>query len=132
MSDPGPGPRQDDRKADLRELLEADRQRAVERISALSRDFSAIVDEARLSATDDEHDPEGSTSAFERSQTSALLTAANEHLAEVDHALERLAEDSYGRCERCGEPIALERLLARPAVRMCITCATEMARQGRR
>lgn len=113
-----------DDRAGFGDLLAADRERTVRRIAALTRDFTSIVDSARLSATDDEHDPEGSTIAFERSQTTALLDSANRHLAEVDVALAKLAEGTYGRCENCGEPIARERLQARPAVRTCITCAS--------
>lgn len=114
--------------AELRELLTEDRARAVERIASLSRDFTSIVEEAQLTATDDEHDPEGSTIAFERSQTSALLTAATERVADVDAALARIADGSYGHCERCGEPIAHERLLARPTTRTCIACAASSGR----
>jgi RNA polymerase-binding transcription factor DksA len=72
---------------------------------------------------DDEHDPEGSTVAFEREQYAAMRAQAQQHLADVDAALARLAAGAYGRCERCGEPIADARLDALPAARRCITCA---------
>lgn len=109
--------------AELHALLAADRERTSDRISALTRDLTSIVEATRLTATDDEHDPEGSTTAFERSQTAALLAAANDHLADVDMALERIADGNYGRCEHCSEPISHERLFARPAARTCIACA---------
>ncbi len=112
-------------------LLAADREGTMSRISALARDFTSIVDATQLTATDDEHDPEGATIAYERSQTSALLTAARSHLDDVDAALQRIADGSYGRCEHCGDPIPHERLLARPAARTCIACAAP-ARPGRR
>lgn len=118
--------------AELRELLTTDREHTSDRISALTRDFTSIVEETRLTATDDEHDPEGSTIAFERSQTNALLAAAIDHLAQVDMALERIARGSYGRCQRCEKPIAPERLLARPAARTCIACADETGQRRQR
>ena len=65
-------------------------------------------------ATDDEHDPEGATIAFERAQLAALLGQAHSHLAELDGALDRLRQGRYGRCERCGRPVGAERLAARP------------------
>lgn len=114
---------------ELHALLATERTRTAEQISALSRDFTSIVSETRLTATDDEHDPEGSTIAFERSQTSALLAAAEDHLADVDAALTKIANGNYGRCERCGEPVSRERLLARPAARTCITCAARTPRR---
>ena len=72
---------------------------------------------------DDEHDPEGATIAFERSQVGALITQARDHLAELDAAEARVADGSYGICEGCGRPIAPERLEARPVARTCVTCA---------
>ena len=109
--------------ADLHELLTADREHTVERISALTRNVGSIVDATRFTATDDEHDPEGATIAFERSQASALLASAEQHLADVDLALSRIADGTYGRCETCGEPVPRERLLARPTARTCMACA---------
>lgn len=109
--------------AELHGLLIADRERTSDLISSLARNFTSIVDATRLTATDDEHDPEGSTIAFERSQTSSRLAAAKNHLTDVDMALGRIADGNYGRCERCGAPVSRERLLARPAARTCITCA---------
>lgn len=109
--------------AELQETLAADRERTSELIGALTRDVASMLAETRLSDADDEHDPEGSTITFERSKATALLAAAREHLADVDGALRRIAAGAYGRCERCGEPIAVERLHARPAARTCITCA---------
>ncbi|MDX6235500.1 MAG: DnaK suppressor protein [Kribbellaceae bacterium] len=107
----------------LRELLTADRAATADRIATLSQDLAGMVEAARLVATDDEHDPEGSTIAFERSQTSAFLADARTHLADLDSALERIDAGDYGRCEHCGKPIAAERLLARPSARTCIDCA---------
>ena len=76
------------------------------------------------SNVDDEHDPEGSTGAFERAQAAVLLTRAENQLGEITAALERLAAHRYGRCERCDQPIAATRLEALPATRYCIGCAT--------
>lgn len=116
--------------AELHGLLTADRERTSELVTSLTRNFTSIVEATRLAATDDEHDPEGSTIAFERSQTSSLLVKATNHLADVDTALARIADGGYGRCERCGEPVSRERLLARPAARTCIACAASRPSAG--
>jgi len=107
----------------VRELLAAERAAATAAISALTRDFEGIVEAASSVGTDDEHDPEGATIAFERAQVASLLERARGRLAGVDLALARIADGSYGRCARCGEPIAAERLAARPVASACIRCA---------
>lgn len=111
------------------EALAADRADTVARIAALTREFEGIVESAALGATDDEHDPEGATIAFERAQIASLLEQARDHLADLDEAIRRIEGGIYGRCESCGQPITAERLAARPAARTCIGCA---ARPGTR
>lgn len=99
---------------EIHALLIADRERTVDLISSLSGNIASMVEAAQLTTSDDEHDPEGSTIAFERSQASTLLAAARNHLVDVDAALARIAAGSYGYCERCGGEVARDRLLARP------------------
>ena len=108
---------------ELRAILVADRAATGDRIAELSRDLEAMIEASSLVSADDEHDPEGSTIAFERSQTSTFLADARKHLDELDRALERMDTGDYGVCERCGNSIAPGRLAARPATRTCIDCA---------
>ncbi|GAB3262252.1 TraR/DksA C4-type zinc finger protein [Alteromonas gracilis] len=108
---------------DVRARLLVLRSREEQRLAALTRDFDGVVAASRDTNADDEHDPEGQTIAYERSQVAALIEQAERHLAEIEAALSRLAGDSYGVCERCGEPIAPGRLEARPTARTCVGCA---------
>jgi DnaK suppressor protein len=111
------------RMTDPRELLLAERARAGQRVAALEREFAGIAEAASAGGTDDEHDPEGATLAFERQHTAALLDQARERLTAIDAALARLEDGRYGRCDRCGQPIGADRLAARPAALTCIRCA---------
>jgi DnaK suppressor protein len=80
--------------------------------------------EARQDAnSDDEHDPEGATLAFERSQSDAMIREARGRLADVDAAVARLDAGTYGRCEVCGEAVPAGRLEIRPAARRCVAHA---------
>lgn len=106
---------------DSREALAALRADTLRRLDGLEREFRGIVESS--GAIDDEHDPEGATVAFERQHIAALLTEARRQLVQIDAALARLAEGSYGRCERCGQPIGAARLAARPLASTCIRCA---------
>ncbi len=107
-----------------RELLETERQQALRRLAGLTGDFDEVVAASRDTNADDEHDPEGATIAFERSQLSALVLQVQRHLAEVDAAIARLETGTYGLCVRCAQPIATGRLEARPAASTCISCAS--------
>jgi DnaK suppressor protein len=109
--------------ADPRELLLAERARALDLVATLEREFAGIAEAASAGGTDDEHDPEGATLAFERQHAAALLARARDHLAAVDAALARLEAGRYGVCGRCGQPIGDDRLAARPAALTCVRCA---------
>jgi DnaK suppressor protein len=103
--------------------LTADRATEVERIAGLRREFADVVAASEANIADDEHDPEGSTIAYERTQIGALIEQAERHLSEIDAALQRITDGAYGRCEVCGEAIPEQRLRARPTARTCITHA---------
>ncbi len=90
---------------------------------SLGRQFEDIVGAAELSNTDDEHDPEGSTIAFERSQVSALLSQAERDVAALQLTLAGVDDDDFGVCEQCAGPIGFERLVAVPATHRCVECA---------
>jgi DnaK suppressor protein len=107
-----------------RRLLEAEREASLERMHALERDHAGIVDAGTSANSDDEHDPEGATIAFEREHIASLLEQTRDQLSRVDAALRRLDEGSYGVCDRCGQQIAAGRLEARPTATMCISCAS--------
>ncbi|MGB7979667.1 MAG: TraR/DksA C4-type zinc finger protein [Candidatus Nanopelagicales bacterium] len=89
-------------------------------VERLDDDMTALIAASRDSNADDEHDPEGQTIAFERSQLSAVTRQARDHVEEIDAALERLRAGTYGVCEVCGRAIDPARLEARPTARTCV------------
>lgn len=90
---------------------------------ALAESLEALFTASRDSNADDEHDPEGATIGYERAQLTSLLAAARRRVVEVDDALRRVDAATYGICEECGQPIAVERLEVRPFARCCMACA---------
>jgi DnaK suppressor protein len=70
------------------------------------------------------------TQVFEQQRDLALRDKNEQHLAAVEAALRRLDEGTYGRCVRCGEPIASERLEALPWASHCIGCQRIVGRGG--
>ena len=112
----------------VHEQLQAERRRTLERLAGLAGDHDEVVAASLDTNADDEHDPEGATIAFERSQLRALVLQTEQYLTEVDAALQRLEDGTYGTCRTCGEPIGEGRLEARPVATECIGCA---GRRGR-
>lgn len=90
------------------------------RIAAQRRAVDGIVESARDANADDEHDPEGTTLAWERQQAAALAAEAQAQRTRLLAALERVAAGTYGRCEVCGRPIPAGRLEVRPAATRCV------------
>jgi RNA polymerase-binding transcription factor DksA len=105
------------------DVLLAARERALTQVADLTGDLEQMMAASESSNADDEHDPEGTTIAFERAQAGALLAQARQRLDDVEHALGLLKDGTYGQCTGCGGPIGAERLAARPAGRTCISCA---------
>ena len=109
---------------DVRGVLAAERAAVVQRAAELRGELDRLIQDSVGANADDEHDPEGATIAFERAQLSSLLGAAERRLAEIDRTVASLDAGTYGLCERCGQPIAAERLAARPTATTCVTCAS--------
>ena len=102
------------------ERLREERDAVRARLASMTADLEAVFAASQDSNADDEHDPEGQTIAYERSQLSSLIERAHAHLDELEAAMARLADGRYGLCEVCGEPIAPARLEARPTARTCV------------
>ncbi len=105
----------EERRAELRHAVISLREEAHEALANLDR--SDVFDEEPSSDPDVE-------------RTFQVADAAAERLVEVEAALERLDNGTYGTCEVCGELIAIERLEALPETRMCLECRREAERTG--
>jgi DnaK suppressor protein len=112
----------------LRGRLTDDREATALLIARLVADIDSFQISAKDSVADDEHDPEGPTLAFERSQASAILEQTRTHFAQIESALVRLDEGSFGVCTTCGRAIPVARLDARPYSTQCVVCAGRVRR----
>jgi RNA polymerase-binding protein DksA len=68
----------------------------------------------------DNHLADMATVTHDRELDEGLEEGAQQTLAQIDRALARLDDGTYGGCERCGKPIGEERLQARPWATLCI------------
>jgi DnaK suppressor protein len=70
----------------------------------------------------DEESGEGGTVTVDRERNLALSGQATLAVEEIDDALERINDKTYGYCERCYQPIPKPRLRALPYARLCVAC----------
>jgi len=112
----------------LRAVLIADREATESLITRLIADLDSFTEARKDGATDDEHDPEGPTLAFERSQSTAILEQTRQHFAQIESAMLRLDEGSFGVCATCGRDIPFARLEVRPYSTQCVSCASKARR----
>lgn len=68
------------------------------------------------------HMAEDATAAFDQATTISLRRGHERSLAQVESALQRMDEHSYGRCERCDAEIDFARLKAVPEASLCMNC----------
>lgn len=101
------------------------------RVSQLTDDMAGFFEASRNSNADDEHDAEGQTIAYARAQLSAVTDQARASLQEVEAALARVGDGTYGVCEVCGRPVSAARLQARPTARTCVDHAPPRDRYRR-
>ncbi len=105
---------------DYRALLESERDSLATQLAELGFDISGGP---RLSY--DSNFADSSQVTAERGEVEVLVGELRSALGEVERALRKLQDGTYGTCERCGEPINPARLEAMPAVKFCINCASK-------
>ena len=103
---------------DYRALLEEERGQLRDKLAELG-----FGDGGGLSY--DANFADSSQVTAERGEAEALAAKLRETLDEVEHALAKLDDGTYGRCEGCGNEINGARLEAMPAARLCIDCASK-------
>lgn len=119
---------------EIRQQLEAERQRLTSVKDALvERDVTDEEQQESVSelSSYDQHPADQGSETFERTKTLSTVEQVDNELEEVDIALRRLEDGSYGTCERCGREIDADRLRARPASRYCVEHQAEVEREAR-
>lgn len=104
-----------------RRHLSEERER-LEAVQEQYADLHNISEQASLGELSnlDQHQADIGTETFDRERDLSLLEQVEAELADIEHALERLEEGTYGTCEACGKAIGDERLEAVPAARFCL------------
>ncbi len=105
---------------EVRTHLRADVKRLTGELAEVEEDLAGMIENSGEGAGNDQADV-GSAS-FERDQEMVIVNNARDMLMQSQHALERIANRSYGQCEICGNPIGKNRLMAFPRATLCLSC----------
>lgn len=106
-----------------RKQLEEEKARLTHAIDFLEKDNPGSISDELGELADggtDNHMADTATALHDRELEAGLEEGAQQTLVEIEAALQRMEEGSYGVCEVCGEPIGAERLSAIPWTRLCI------------
>lgn len=107
--------------------LQADLARIESEMAALQTSIADVLRDSGDGAGDDQAD--SGSKAFEREQEMALLAKVRDTQFQVQHALGRIEDGSYGACESCGNPIGKQRLQAFPRATLCVSCKQKSERR---
>ncbi len=114
------------------------RKRLLNEKARLERDQSRLMDHGGetmsermgdISDFDPNHPGDEGTEMFEREKDGALHENLDGLLAQINDALGKLDNGTYGVCDRCGRPIAEARLEALPYATLCIDCQARAENQ---
>ena len=113
----------------FRERLLDERKRVVGAIDNIhAENPGSLADETEELNFQDNHPGDVATATFDREMASTLEENSTHVLVEIDAALERIENGTFGNCARCGNPIGNERLEALPWATLCIECKRQQER----
>jgi len=110
-------------RTEFRTLLEQERQRIADAIQYLASENPGNMQDELGDVGGwgtDNHLGDMASVTFDRELDEGLEEGAQQTLEQIDRALQKLDDGTFGICERCGKPIAAERLRARPWATLCI------------
>ena len=117
----------------FRQLLITERVKLADEIKSIAHDASTSPRDASgdLSAYT-VHMADMAADTYERELSMNIVSSEQEILYQIDDALKRLDEGSYGICQQCNQPIVMSRLRAVPYASLCINCQRSKERKHKR
>jgi RNA polymerase-binding protein DksA len=114
----------------LRARLESEQKRLNEELEQLKSSVRP-ADERREGSPFGKREEEA-TESFELERRLTLEKRIRDQLADVEHALQKFEDGSYGLCDNCGKPIDPARMEALPHASLCLDCKARLAKGGER
>ena len=114
---------------ELRQRLQKEREHLTKQLEQLQADAPSPRETREGSPFGKKE--EGATETFELEKRLALEKRGKELLGEVEHALYKFEQGTYGQCDVCGQPIDIARLEALPQVGLCLSCKSHQAKDAK-
>ena len=109
--------------------LEVAHKRLIDELEQLKTDSRPVVERQGSSPWTNEDEHASLTSELERRR--ALENRLRDQLAEIEHALHKKDQGTYGLCDACGQPIEPARLEALPQASQCLSCKASQAKNAK-
>ena len=109
-----------------RTRLDEERERLTRTLGELEQQSDAQKESLQELSVYDQHPGDIGTETFEMEKDASITESVRAALRDIDEAQSRLEAGTYGQCQRCGQPIADERLEAMPAARYCLEHQAEV------
>ena len=107
----------------LRHRLEDERERLIERLETHCQAVGQ-----QLGGNGHKSEDEAATESLDSWRQMALEKCLRVQMTDIEHALHKFEEGTYGLCDTCGQPIGLERLEVLPWANLCLSCKTRQVR----
>jgi RNA polymerase-binding protein DksA len=114
---------------ELHDQLLSEKKRLEHEIANISGVRSDVFLEDETDSVD-QHPADDATELFEREKNLTVRRTLEISLEEINQALHRFEEGTYGTCEHCGKPISEKRLRAMPGATHCIDCQAKLEKQA--
>ena len=114
---------------ELRQRLKDERGKLVRQLEQ-NRASAPAVGEAKEGSPYGKKE-EGASEAFELEKRLALEKRLMGTLAEVEHALRKFEQGTYGTCDSCGRPVEMERLEVLPQANLCLNCMAQHSKNAK-
>jgi DnaK suppressor protein len=111
---------------ELHQRLKDEREKLVRQLEQ-NRASAPAVGEAKEGSPYGKKE-EGASEAFELEKRLALEKRLMGTLAEVEHALQKFEEGTYGVCDTCGQSVEVERLEVLPQANLCLNCKAQQSK----
>ncbi len=113
------------KKADLKRYKEMLEEK---RAQIITNAQSTLAEDMALDANDLPDEMDLASSEYLQSFTFRLRGREKAFLEKIDRAIAKIADNTFGNCEECGEEISAKRLDARPETSLCIKCKEDQER----